>query len=295
MQIRRTAVLALALCLALFSDSVLSQRRSQQSEIKQPKTTVTQPKSAEEQRGTDQAPFIIKIAPTPKSEQERTDEAKDRERIAQSDRNKEKSDADIVKYTGQLALFTERLFFATVALFIATVGLLIAGERQLRLARAEFLSTHRPKIRIKHLWLGNDIWHGEPIIINLVAVNHGTTEAILAEIGIKYFVVKEGRFLPIEPAIPAIFNFSGGKLPCGLNWETKGINTNRILTPEENADIQEGRSKLYCVGFLSYLDASGRMRITGFCRVLTFPQDALAHIGNCRFRVFDDPDYEYED
>ena len=169
------------------------------------------------------------------------------------------------------------------------------AQQQIELARDEFNSSHRPKIRIKHIWLKNDIWQGEPIIVNLTCVNNGTTEAILSEIGIKYFVVKNDRALPIEPHIPAISKLAGRRLPCGRNWETKDINANKILTPDENADIQQGRSKLYCVGFVSYLDASVRMRITGFCRVLTFPEDALAHVGNCRFRVFDDPDYEYED
>jgi len=205
------------------------------------------------------------------------------------------TEESIANYTGWLAVLTGLLAFATIGMGAATIGLYVAGERQLRLARDEFLSTHRPKIRIKHFWLGNDIWHGEPITVNLTCVNNGTTEAILGAIGIKYFVIKEGKSLPIEPDIPTIINLSGARLPCGFNWPIKGININRILTPEENADIQQGRFKLYCVGYINYLDASGRMRITGFCRVLTFPQDTLAHAGNCRFRVFDDPDYEYED
>jgi hypothetical protein len=158
MLIGRPAALALALCVALISDSAQSQGRPQQVRPKQPDATVAQPKSAEEQRGTEQSPLIVKIAPTPKTDEERAEEAKERERVAQADRNKENSDADIVKYTkelanytGELALFTKGLFGANVLLFIATVGLLIAGERQLRLARAEFISTHRPTIRIKHV------------------------------------------------------------------------------------------------------------------------------------------------
>jgi hypothetical protein len=69
-----------------------------------------------------------------------------------------------------VAMFTLVLAFSTVGLWAATIGLYRAGERQLKLvkdnanqqssdtqatialARAEFLSTHRPRMRLKHAW-----------------------------------------------------------------------------------------------------------------------------------------------
>jgi hypothetical protein len=170
-----------------------------------------------------------------------------------------------------------------------------ASRDAVQAARDEFLATHRPQIRIKHLWLVNDIWQGDPIIVNLTCVNNGTGEAILGEVGIRYHVVAANRRLPIDPHISALGNFNGYRLLCGRNAEMPNINNGTILTPQQNADIQQGRSKLYCVGYVTYLDGSNRMRITGFCRVLTFPSEALAHVGNCRFLVFKDPDYEYQD
>jgi hypothetical protein len=81
----------------------------QQVRIKQPETTVTQEKSHEDLRGTTQSPLIIEVAPTPKTDTERSEETKERERITELERNKEKSDSDIVRYTKELAFFTPNL------------------------------------------------------------------------------------------------------------------------------------------------------------------------------------------
>jgi len=206
----------------------------------------------------------------------------------------EKAEEALARYTYWLMIFTGVLAFATVALGVATLGLYFAGERQLRLAREEFLSTHRPKIRIKHLLIRNDIWQGEPIIVDLWVINAGTADATLNTFGIRCHVVKNDRALPIKPYIES-FPLGGRPAPIGLNLEFPNIDIGRRLTPEENVEIQQGRSRLYCVGFVSYLDRADRRRITGFCRVLTFPPNTTARIDNTRFRRFDDPDYDYED
>jgi hypothetical protein len=168
-------------------------------------------------------------------------------------------------------------------------------KKAIDVARDEFLSSNRQKIRVKRFWLASDIWQGVPIIINMTCVNNGTTDAILAEIGFKFFVVKKDKLIPIEPNIPAILKLGGARLSCARNWITNNIIEGKILTNEENVKIQNQTYELYCVGYISYLDEAKRMRITGFCRVLSFPENTLAHIGNCRFRVFRDRDYEYAD
>ena len=76
----------------------------------------------------------------------------------------------------------------------------------------EFLSAHRPKICIKHVWLTTDIWKGERITANLVCVNNGTTEATLNEAGIKFVVLRNAN-----PNIPATLNVAGKQLPCGIS------------------------------------------------------------------------------
>jgi hypothetical protein len=195
-----------------------------------------------------------------------------------------------------VAYYTKVLAWFTGIMAIATISLGIANIYQIGFIRAEFLSTHRPKVRVKHLWLASDIWQGEAILVNLTLVNNGTAEGVFNEAGLKFIVAKKDRSLPPEPAITALIRGSGN-MPCGLNLYFKDIGDGTILTPDENVEVQNGRSKLYCIGYVSYLDSLKRMRITGFCRVLTFPANNLALRQNCRFRVLDpiDPDYEYED
>jgi hypothetical protein len=101
----------------------------------------------------------------------------------------EKPEDALARYTWWLTAFTGVLAIATIGLGAATIWLCLAGERQFKLARDEFRSTHRPKIRVKHFYLVSDIWQDEPIIVNITFVNHGTAEAIPAEIGLRYFVV----------------------------------------------------------------------------------------------------------
>jgi hypothetical protein len=121
----RIATFALAMCLALVAVSAQSRRRPQQPRVPQPSTATGQQKASEEQRGTEQLPLIIKVVPSPKTEEDRANEAADRQRMAESERNKEQSDTD-------LARFTKGLFYATIILGGATIGLLIAAFVQSR-------------------------------------------------------------------------------------------------------------------------------------------------------------------
>jgi hypothetical protein len=287
---RRAAAFALALCMALISPLIQSQGLSQQPGEKQPESAVSQPKGAEEQRGTPQPPLVIQVVPSQKTDEERAEEAQERERIAQADRNKEKTDADIVKYTEQLALFTKGLFFATVALFIATVGLLVAGERQLRLANNEFLSTHRPALRIKHVWLMTNLWHDRPIAIRIIYVNNGTAEATMTDYGIRLIVLKAGRLLPADIEITPVG--IQGRLLSGQSLKLP--DTPHGLSDEEESAIRNGKANLYCVGFLHYQDGAKRLRTTSFCRVLKLADHPRQDTG--RFSVVSgaDADFEYE-
>jgi hypothetical protein len=194
----------------------------------------------------------------------------------------------------QAGLFVYQLRYMRIGLK-DTENAANAARDAVNAQRDEFNATHRPKIRIKHVVLKKDIWQGEPIVIDVTCVNNGTANATLLQIGIDYFVVREERPLPIRTAINAVRNY-GARLEVGRNCLITDIDINRILSAEENADIQQNRARLYCVGYISYLDGGQRMRITGFCRVLTLPKIEVARtVENCRFRRFRDPDYEYED
>jgi hypothetical protein len=220
--------------------------------------------SANDKRGTEHSPFIVKIIPT-KNGGENT--------AAGENKELNKSSAD-----DKIARFTELLFYATVALAVmAFIQAVVFGWQGIQLreavsaARDEFLATHRPKIRIKHLWLANDIWSGEKIAVNLVVVNNGPAAATMNEIGIRFEIARANRDVPFDPDIAAIQGIQvqgrpllGYPLPTGISLKITGIQRDMVLNDEQNVAIQNGTSRLYCIGFVSYFDGVHRLRITGF-------------------------------
>jgi hypothetical protein len=202
---------------------------------------------------------------------------------------------------GQLGLFWRQLHLIRDSLTPARDAAIAA--RNLAAAQKDDLqATHRPLIRIKHLWITNDISQTVPITVKIVCVNVGTANAILGQIGIRCHVVGNEYLLPADPAIDPVLNLGLGVLVCGRNWTIPGNNpadnlsTGYIMPAHEWADVQRGHARLYCLGWVSYLDTAERMRITGFCRVLE-PPDANTVLTptNGRFRVCKHPDYEYQD
>jgi hypothetical protein len=252
-----------------------SPHQQQQHSTSTPRPTNYEPK------GTPQAPFFIEVLPGPDAAQRAAQEAEDR---------LEKQNAD-----RWLVRWTFALFAATLGLIGATAVLGVLGYFQLRDVRASINLAHRPKIRVKHLVLARDIWQGQPIVVNLTFVNVGTGQARINQIGLRYEVVRKGRSLPPDPAIEPVMFGTGELLPSGPNWKIENIDIERIVIASENTAIQQRAAELYCLGYVSYQDANGAMRITGFCRVLEFPLNTTARADNSRFRKFDDPDYEYED
>ena len=50
-----------------------------------------------------------------------------------------------------------------------------------------------------------------------------------------------------------------------------GLSDGSVITDKQNIKLQEGLATLYCLGFVTYLDAPGRLRTIAFCRAMTFP------------------------
>jgi hypothetical protein len=187
-----------------------------------------------------------------------------------------------------IAFFTLVLAISTAGLWVATALLYRAGERQFRLAREEMLSTHRPKIRIKAVFLMNQIvGHDEPIIIRVACVNTGATDAALVSYGISLMVIPRGVALPPDWKIPNVPVQC--PLPNGITVALPDFCDS--ITAEQEIRVRHAESDLYCLGYLHYWDGLGRSRMTAFCRRFAF--DATARRG--RFVATNDPDYEYAD
>jgi len=207
----------------------------------------------------------------------------------------------LARYTLWLAIFTAVLAISTIGLWFTAVW---SGRKQFRqtqdsiaLTRDEFLSTHRPKIRVKHVVLSTPLWQGERLAVKVVLVNNGTTDAFIAEWGCKFIIQEKGRMLPALPEIarretPRI---TEGKLSPGISLELSDVSDGTVLTDDDNTGIRKRSCELFCLGYVHYLDSVRRVRTTAFCRVLNFPQFPKTHEDTGRFRVCPDSDYEYED
>jgi hypothetical protein len=188
-----------------------------------------------------------------------------------------------------IAMFTFVLAVSTVGLWLATISLYRAGEKQFRLARAEFLATHRPKIRIKNVWLRNEFWYDQSINVRVVCVNHGTTDAQLIDYGVDFLPVIRGKPLPPD------HQFAFRRLiSTVLKPNISGPFPDIVQPIDQDIEIavRNGTFDFYCIGYLHYMDGSKNVRTTAFCRQLFLSQPLR---GGGHFVKVENPDYEYED
>jgi hypothetical protein len=277
-------VIALTFLAAFASDSRgQSQRGTPQAKAKQPEAPVSQPKGSEDQRGTEQSPLVVKVAPTPKTGAEREDEAKERERVAQADRQKEKSDADLVKYTSELALFTKGLFYATAALVVATLGLGVAAFFQSRDTRASVAEAKRAAdiaeaslVKLQRAFifprdfLINWHWHFD--------------DENKYWWGIRPIYENGGSSATADLTTNLNYELRDSPLPADFTFPLAESTFNALVGPKstilggqiaiEGADllaIQKGTKHLYFWGILRYNDIFENTgeHITTFCRYIT--------------------------
>jgi hypothetical protein len=194
------------------------------------------------------------------------------------------------------ALSTFSIALFTVILAVASALQFRALMSSISLARDEFISTHRPKIRIKHVRIKNGTRAREPLTVRLVIVNAGIGEAQIASCGIAYSFIAAGDSLPPEDTV----NFTTyvaaiPPVPSGFTWVFE-FTSLESLTDYGSRSIGSGNVKLYCLGSLDYRDKDGRIRKTAFCRYLDI---SIVEPGQGFWRLLPDEkpnrDYEYED
>jgi hypothetical protein len=129
LRLTKTGLLALLLAGAFNIAVAQSQRaapgRGEAAQPREPEQrTPPQPAApAPDQRGTEASPLIVKVAPTPKSDEERAEEAQQRSERGALERK-------LLELTNDLAAYALALFAATGVLLFATLGLLIAAFKQ---------------------------------------------------------------------------------------------------------------------------------------------------------------------
>lgn len=207
-------------------------------------------------------------------------------------------------FTVVLAVFTGRLWLSTEKLWGVT-------NDSVQLATREFISAHRPKMRLKHIWLTDETglmndraWRlGEPIEVNLDIVNVGNTEGYITWINYISLIIPTNERLPQRPPYDEmpfgpdmrITRFrTNWPLPAGITL-ARPVCDGTILDPQQVHDVLWGVQRLFLVGTIEYADRGGGLRQTAFCRRLTFNHypPTIGDMG--RLDKENDPDYEFEE
>jgi len=194
------------------------------------------------------------------------------------------------------------LVLVTLLLAIATAALIGVGwwqgnnlRRHVNAIQAEFAATHRPEIRVKHIWL-EDIRGKDPVKATVLIVNKGRSVAIMSCLYIGVTITKTGAWLPIPVPKPHERPMNMSELRSGITMEMALPNIREALNENEIEHIVSGANKPYCFGQIEYGDAAKPpgLRTTAFCRRLE-----ILHPGTeeevMLLRVYKDSNYEYED
>jgi hypothetical protein len=299
---------------------------------KHPPSQNSQKDGAQEERASEKSPAIVKRLPAEKPKDELDREIAKQE----SDRQLVKFTGDLATYTKLLFIATGILAVITAGLVIvgflqvrdakesisAAVKSAAAAEKaanaaeaqtaiigaqtdiitkQHAVGRLQFLATHRPRLRIRHVTIvdGSHIGHptiffshGEDVKGSLTVVNIGGTKAIIIDSRYRIYFSKQG--LPIATYFDETFPnllLPGHALDVGESCAIV-IADKIVMDPPRPGDGMELRAferdswVIYVMGQIRYQDEGGADRFIGFCRIRG---------GDGRFRAVNDPDYEYED
>ena len=160
-------------------------------------------------------------------------------------------------------------------------------QRQAGLTLKEFISTHRPRIRVRAFEvMDKTLENGQEIVVTFLAQNIGETPATIKEVrGCLHVAKKPDSPLPVDLKSPHKVAFDI-RLETGQR-ELFHIRDGTIPTEHTGTAIYTGMTPLYCVGVVTYLDDNGIARETGFCRRFIFRP-----VYDCQ--VVQNPEYEYE-
>ena len=185
--------------------------------------------------------------------------------------------AEIWKFTTEHATVLATVATAFAACITAWFTFILT--KSIKLARQEFISTHRPRLRIRGIQT-NGLKFGTFIKV----VNVGETDASITGV-IGVLVQKQAStWLPAAPKLE----------PVPLQSDTERL----VKAGEERAfglfpdQIPDGQAPIFLVGVIKYADGIGTQRTTGFSWFYDAVQNAFIHpTRNDQY----DYEYNYED
>ena len=176
-----------------------------------------------------------------------------------------------------IAIFTWTLWRSTHRLWEANLD-------QINLAREEFVSTHRPKLRVRQFALERPV-AGSPLLVRFAIINIGETTAhwrnTAAEVALW-----NGRFWE-APGISQVAQPSNNPPVRSGERIQATIHSRFDVTAEQISAIENGSLTVCAVGEFAYADDLGTTRRTGFRRNYDVRTDVFAATANS--------EQEYED
>lgn len=254
-----------------------------------------------DQRGTEEVPLVVKIAPAPEAQPESSEQRNAREQQSSQDRWTLVFAGLTTLFTGalvgvgggQLLMFYRQLGYMrdgmqeTKTAAEAARDAANAAKEQATTAREEFLATHRPRIGVRYMQL-TKMQAGEPLEIQFNIVNVGGSQADIVQRGVEFMYLQHRFSFAGMPDFRRV-DIERGKfvLTGGQNQGLTETDTGVMDSVAIDA-IRTGAVLLHVLGVISYADASGVVRRTGYFR----RYDTSLR----RFMpATDQPEYEYED
>jgi hypothetical protein len=173
---------------------------------------------------------------------------------------------------------------ATIIMAVFTGTLWFVTYEAVRIANAEFISTHRPKLLVRRLRIDTPIL-GETVVIKFDLVNIGDTKATIVRL--ERFMQRQG-LNPQHPDIDWAEVVPSGEVIEGGHAAEQVCDTHFVYANESSMGFIP--NYLRVGGEIRYADDNGVIRRVAFLRVALPP-------GGARFRLLDppDPDFEYAD
>ncbi|MSP75091.1 MAG: hypothetical protein EXR12_03045 [Rhodospirillaceae bacterium] len=208
-----------------------------------------------------------------------------------------KAEEAIAEYTWWLTAFTGGLVFATIGLGIATVGLYFTGEKQIGLARNQFVAANRPRITVRFVQGPLTYTESGKVGAAVTIANIGPSDATIIAIGCDIGIRRGNRWASnidgIPKPIPHLVLRSGQRHTVeAVASEGDGDDNfyfawGFMRAASEAARTSPPDQAVAVAGEIVYRDGIGIERHTGFLRTYDRESD--------RWVLDQDPGNEHED
>jgi hypothetical protein len=183
--------------------------------------------------------------------------------------------------TDSIGLYTLVLSIFTAVLAVATIGLGILSYFQIRLARTEFIASHRPLLAIRFVEISLD--ESDKVGVEFGVINAGTSDAIVTGSSVVADFLPDTEW-PNPHDYPVNNVISPRRFSVGAT-DRYTVKTDHFVSL---VDVYaEGLQTLRLYGYIVYTDQLKRPRTTFFCRLYDRRGD--------RFVAPDNSDYDRTD